>query len=148
MNTDLQAISPPYKQTEEPDNCGFSLGGSSHTTQGFNPNFRNSFGMNSSPGGFFVEGPHSWAHGGSYMGPLLLTDDVPIEDTFQVKPLWQGNELFIDTCHHEIGAFSSNTGVLTPRTKMNWCKVLAVVKWRILVRRNVAARKWKCYNYV
>ncbi|XP_051145605.1 calmodulin-binding protein 60 B-like isoform X2 [Andrographis paniculata] len=153
-NTSDHTPSPPtYRAVEEQDYCGFMLGGSSNTVHGFNPTFRDSFGIiAASPGGFFIEGndnnnsnQYSWGpEGGNGMGPQLLSDDLPIEeeeDSFQVKSFWQaGNEVFIDPG----STFCSNTGILNPSTcrpKRNWCKVLAVVKWRILARR----RKWQCY---
>ncbi|KAI3448519.1 hypothetical protein Pfo_005184 [Paulownia fortunei] len=153
MKTDHPTMSPPYKTEVEQDNCSFELGESSHSVQGFNPTFRNGFGMSDSPSGLYIGGHDTWASGGNYMGSQLSTDDLLIDDNFQVESsAWQGNGLFLDPSNHGIGIFSSNSEILIPRNgrpKTRWCKVLAVVKWRILVRRNVAARKWKhFYNYV
>ncbi|KAK4424572.1 Calmodulin-binding protein 60 C [Sesamum alatum] len=127
-------LSPPYQNEVEQHNCSFELGESSYPMQGFNPTFRNSFGTSDSPPGFYI--------GGDYIGHQLSTDDLPIDD-FQVdSSALQGNGLFLDP---------NNPAIVprNPRPKTRWCKVLAVVKWRILVRRNVAARKWKrFYNYM
>ncbi|KAL2231277.1 UNVERIFIED_CONTAM: Calmodulin-binding protein 60 C [Sesamum indicum] len=145
MNTYHPTFSPPYKtEVEQQHNCSFELGESSYPMQGFNLTFRNSFGTSDSPPGFHI--------GGNYIGHQLSTDDLPIDD-FQVDPsALQGNGHFLEPNNPEIGVFSSDSGILIPRNprpKARWCKVLAVVKWRILVRRNVAARKWKrFYNYM
>ncbi|KAL0454731.1 UNVERIFIED_CONTAM: Calmodulin-binding protein 60 C [Sesamum latifolium] len=145
MNTYHPTLSPPYKtEVEQHHNCSFELGESSCPTQGFNLTFRNSFGTSDSLPGFYI--------GGNYVEHQLSTDDLPIDD-FQVdSSALQGNGLFLEPNNPEIGIFSSDSGILitrNPRPKTRWCKVLAVVKWRILVRRNVAARKWKrFYNYM
>ncbi|KAG8363875.1 hypothetical protein BUALT_Bualt19G0068000 [Buddleja alternifolia] len=147
MNNDHQSISPPYNSEVEQDNCSFELGESSHQMQGFNPAFKNSFEMSDSPVGFY-----NLASGG-YMASQLSTDDLPIEDNFQVESssAWKGNGFFLGSSNHEIGILSSNSGLVIPRNgrpKARWCMVLAVVKWRIL-KRNVAAKKMKCfYNYM
>ncbi|KAK4406724.1 Calmodulin-binding protein 60 C [Sesamum angolense] len=144
MNTYHPTLSPPYKTEMEQHNCSFELGESSYPMQGFNLTFRNSFGMSNSPPGFYI--------GGNYVENQLSTDDLPIDD-FQVdSSALQGNGLFLEPNNPEIGIFSSDSGILitrNPRPKTRWCKLLAVVKWRILVRRHVAARKWKrFYNYM
>ncbi|KAK6143879.1 hypothetical protein DH2020_024227 [Rehmannia glutinosa] len=136
---DHPTISPPYKTEIEQDNCSFELGESSHSGQGFNPTLSNGFGTSDSPGGFYIGGHPTWAS----------TDDLLADDNFQVEsPAWQGNGLFLDPSNHEVGIISSNSGIIIPRNgrpKARWCKVLAVVKWQILVRRNVAERKWRRY---
>lgn len=115
----------------EHDNCSFQLGESSHSTlESFNPSFRNSFQFTDSPGG---------AGFCNFMGSQLSTDNTPLLDDDNY------GFMFLDPgCNHdELGRIISST--VSPRPKARWCKVLAVVKWRILTRRNVAARKWKSY---
>lgn len=146
-NTHQPAISQSYTYDVEQDSGGsYEIGESSHRGQGFDPAYGNSYVMSDSPGGFFM---------GNFIGTNLSTDDLPVDDNFQVGSLstWQGNGLFLGSTNHEIGILSSNTGILISRNgspKTRWCKILAVVKWRILVRRNIATRKWKqsaYYNY-
>ncbi|KAL3814651.1 hypothetical protein ACJIZ3_015919 [Penstemon smallii] len=91
--------------------------------------FKDSFGMmnDSTPDGLMF---CTWAAAAD-------NDIIPVDqdhDFDQVESsLWQGG-------NHEIGII--NPGIQRPKT--SWWKILAVVKWRILARRNVAARKWKC----
>lgn len=150
MNGVRSTLLPSYTT----ENCSFQLGESSHcAAQGFNPTFRNSFSISDPLTGFCSGGHHIWGPESNYVGSQLSTDDLPIDDTFQVESSpWQGNGLFLDPGNHGIGIISSDSGLLIPRTgspKTKWCKVLAVVKWRILVRRNMAARKCKSfYSYV
>ncbi|KAK4491361.1 hypothetical protein RD792_002098 [Penstemon davidsonii] len=119
MNTDHSSISPPYNcEVEQDHSSSFEIGESSHQMQGFNPTFTDSFGISDSPGGFYNIGEHTWPLAGNYMGSHLSIDDIPVD-------LIPWNE----------------------RPKMSWCKVLAVVKWRILAKRNVAARK-RFYSYI
>ncbi|GFP79125.1 hypothetical protein PHJA_000056000, partial [Phtheirospermum japonicum] len=116
-----------------------------------------------SPGADTFADPNSGLHGvsfqeqglssyspGEYIGghhPSWPIDDVPVDDNFQVDSLgWLGSGFFVHPGDREIDVISSNSRILIPRngrTKARWCKVLAVVKWRILVRRNVAERKWR-----
>lgn len=144
INTDHPTILPPYKTEEEQNNYCFKLGESSHPVQVLNPTFWNSCGMSDSSGGFYVGGHHSYAFSGNMRSQLSI-DDLPIIDSFQVDPsALQGNGSFADPRNYEIGMFSSNPGKFIPRkgsSRTSWCKVLAAVKWRILFRRNVAARK-------
>lgn len=116
--------------------------------QVFNSAYRNSYGPSTfSPSTFYTQ---AWTPGCIYSGSPLAAEDLPVSNDFQVKPpAWQGQGqgqgLLPGSNNHEIGAVS-NSGiaiprVLTPRTR--WCKLLSVVKWRILVKRSVAARKWK-----
>lgn len=141
LGMEMSGARAPYHGEVEQGNCSYELGESSHCVQGFNPTFRNSFAM-SDP----------LTHG-FCMGDYISTDDLPVDDGFRVElPPWQGNGLFLDPGNHGIGIISSDSGLLIPRSgspKTRWCKVLAVVKWRILVRRNVAARKCKrFYSYM
>ncbi|XP_057778793.1 calmodulin-binding protein 60 B-like [Salvia miltiorrhiza] len=136
-------LPPSYHSEVEHGHCSYELGESSHCAQVFNPMFRNSFAM-SDPltHGLCIAGHHSWGSEGDYMGMgshHLSTDDLVVDDA------WQGNGLFIDPGIGIISSDSARSG--SPKTR--WCKVLAVVKWRILVRRNVAARKCKrFYSYM
>lgn len=137
------------------ENCSYHLGESSHCPPqaSFIPTFRNSFAISDPLTGYSIGALHSWELEGNYVGSQLSTDDLPIDDPFQVESsAWQGNGLLFDPGNHGIGIISSDSGLLIPRIgspKTKWCKVLAVVKWRILVRRNVAARKCKrFYSYV
>ncbi|KAL8540883.1 hypothetical protein ACS0TY_002213 [Phlomoides rotata] len=116
----------------EQDNCSFQLGESAHSTlESFNPSFRNSFQFADSPGGAgFCIG------GSNFMGSQLSSDTIPPMDV-------DNYFMFLDSGNNLDGI--GRTGTVSPRSKARWCKVLAVVKWRILVRRNVAARKWKSY---
>ncbi|KAG6430396.1 hypothetical protein SASPL_108461 [Salvia splendens] len=133
----------------------YEFGESSQCAQGFNATFRNSFAM-SDPltHGFCIDGNERWGSEGEYVGMGLPTDELPV---FQVESSqWQGNGQYFDPMNHAIGVISSDSSLLIPRSgsgsgspKTRWCKVLAVVKWRILVRRNVAARKCKMfYSYM
>ncbi|KAL0335453.1 UNVERIFIED_CONTAM: Calmodulin-binding protein 60 D [Sesamum radiatum] len=158
-NLDLQAPNRHFQQDEqsspnnfttyddsvEHENSSFELGESSEM-RGFNPAFRNGFELSSSPGGFYITG-ETWATGGNYVESHLSTEDIPVDDNFQVESsAWHQNQLFLGPNTGEIGITSSNSGILIPRNrrpKTWWCKLLAVIKWQILVKRNVAARKWK-----
>ncbi|KAH6826477.1 hypothetical protein C2S53_014331 [Perilla frutescens var. hirtella] len=148
MNGVRSTMLPSYTTEMEQENCSFQLGESSDcAAQVFNPTFRNSFAISDPLTGFCSGGHqhHIWGSESNY--------DLPMDGTFQVESSpWQGNGLFLDPGNHGIGIISSDSGLLIPRTgspKTKWCKVLAVVKWRILVRRNVAARKCKnFYSYV
>ncbi|KAL7084096.1 hypothetical protein ACP275_14G203800 [Erythranthe tilingii] len=145
-NVDLHGINFQELDAPPPYNCLFEVGESSNSMECFNsPTLRNDFGMSSDyycpGGGLYID---------NYVGGSqshLSTDDLPIDDGFQVESsssALQGNNyngLFVD---------SFVNGVISDRiSKTRWCKVLAVVKWRILVRRNVAARKWNSfYSYM
>ncbi|KAL3636957.1 hypothetical protein CASFOL_019256 [Castilleja foliolosa] len=140
-NSDLHGINF-QEQEMNSDNCSFELGESSHSSQGLDETFKNGFGPSIySPCELYIGGHN----------PTWPIDDVPVDDNFQVdSPAWQGSGLFVDPGDCEIGVVSSNSQILIPRnerTKARWCKVLAVVKWRILVRRNVAERKWRRAAY-
>ncbi|KAK4476721.1 hypothetical protein RD792_015881 [Penstemon davidsonii] len=129
----------PYNNNREVEQqnstSSFEIGESSHhQVQAGGFDFKDSFGMmnDSTTDGMF----YTWA---------ADNEIVPVDDRdFQVESsLWQGG-------NPEIGIMSSsfiNPGILTnPNNgspKTSWWKILAVVKWRILARRNVAARKWK-----
>ncbi|XP_020551919.1 calmodulin-binding protein 60 C isoform X1 [Sesamum indicum] len=145
MNNHHRTISPPYEDSVEHENSSFELVESSEM-QGFNPAFRNGFELSNSSGGFYIAG-QTWATGGNYMESHLSTEDIPVDDNFQVESsAWHQNQLFLGSNTGEIGITSSNSGILIPRNrrpKTWWCKLLAVIKWQILVKRNVAARKWK-----
>lgn len=134
MNTDNQS----------PESSSFEVGESSRQVPGFNSTFRDSFGIMHSPG-FFTAG-HTWGSGASYMGPQLTTDDIPVDDNFQVdSSVWQSNGL-------NFGVYSSNSGKLIPRNrspKTRWCKALAAIKWWILFKRKVTARKLnRMYSHI
>lgn len=120
----------------EQDNCSFQLRESSHSTlESFNQSFRNSFQFADSPGGA------GFCIGGNFMGSQLSADNLPLmdDDNYGFMFLDPGNS------YSGICPVISSTSSGSPRPKARWCKVLAAVKWQILVRRNVAARKWKSY---
>ncbi|KAL2469106.1 calmodulin-binding protein 60 C-like [Forsythia ovata] len=116
----------------------------SHQMQGLNSTSGNSFGMSDSHSGSYM-GADIWASGGNYADSFMSIND-PSTDNFLVNSTaFQENELFLGSTTQEIGSISSNPGISFPRNgkhKTRWCKVLAVVKWH-LVMSNVAARKWK-----
>ncbi|GER55431.1 calmodulin-binding protein [Striga asiatica] len=142
INSYHPTMSPIYNAEPEQDNCSFEFGESSNSSQGLNPTFKNISETDYSPVDFFTGEESMWASGGNYTGPQLSTDDLPLDNGFQVEsPGWQGNGSFFHPGIHEVGIISSSSE--------RWCKILAVVKWRILVKRNVAARKWKSsFGYV
>ncbi|KAL2492021.1 Calmodulin-binding protein 60 D [Abeliophyllum distichum] len=149
-----QTTSLPYNCEVGRDNSSFdvSFGEGSLQMQGFSSTLGNIFGMSNSQNGL-NDGGHTWDLGVNYGVSHQLMDDPSTSNNFQVKSsTWQGNGLFLDPTNHDIGIISSNSGFLMPRNgkpKTSWCKVLAAVKWRILVKRNVAARKGKnFYNYM
>ncbi|KAG8369119.1 hypothetical protein BUALT_Bualt15G0118100 [Buddleja alternifolia] len=145
MNTNHPRITLPYNREVEQDNRSFTFGESSLQIQGFDTTLRNNVGMSDSLGRFYI--------GGNYVEKQLSTDDLPVDDNFWVESssAWKENAFLGSRCR-KIGLSSSNNGILIPRNtrpKTRWCKLLAVIKWRILVRRNVAERKWKqFYNYI
>ncbi|XP_051146686.1 calmodulin-binding protein 60 B-like isoform X6 [Andrographis paniculata] len=120
--------------------ASFEIGESSQMQQGFNPGFRNSIGMTDySPSPFFG----SICLGSS---PLCAEDLPPANNHFHGEPSSSStyDMLFSDSNNHEISPNSA--GIMIPRNltpKTRWYKLLSVVKWRILVKRSVAARKWK-----
>ncbi|PIN21860.1 hypothetical protein CDL12_05429 [Handroanthus impetiginosus] len=152
INTDHPTMSRSCKTEVEQDDCPFEVGETSNPMQSFNPMFRNSFGVNSALGGLYVGGHHAWPSTSNYMGSELSTDDIPIDDNFQVESSpWHGNGFFVDPTNLNFGIISSNSGIHIPRNrtpKTRWCKVLAAVKWRILVKQIVADRELnRFYNY-
>ncbi|KAL6560573.1 hypothetical protein OROGR_004132 [Orobanche gracilis] len=151
MNSYPPTMSSQSKTEVEQANCLFELGEGSTSVQGFDPIFKIGVGTSYSPGEFYMGEHPSWESGGNNY--VMPQHDLPVDETFQVvSPAWQGNGLLIDPGNHETGIISSNSGILIPRNgrpKARWCKVLAVVKWRILVRRNVAEKKWRrSFSYV
>ncbi|KZV49193.1 hypothetical protein F511_40401 [Dorcoceras hygrometricum] len=81
----------------------------------------------------------------SLLSELQLSIDPPIDNNDQVDlSAWHDNGLLLDSNNHEI--ISSNSRILVARNgkpQTSWCKILTVVKWRILVRRSAAAKKWE-----
>ncbi|XP_073030110.1 calmodulin-binding protein 60 B-like isoform X1 [Primulina eburnea] len=81
--------------------------------------------------------------------PQLSTEDPPTDDNYQVDlSAWHENGLLLDSNNHQI--ISSNSRILVARNgkpQTSWCKILTVVKWRILVKRSAAAKKWEQYFY-
>ncbi|CAA2990359.1 calmodulin-binding 60 C [Olea europaea subsp. europaea] len=136
------------------DNSSINVpfGESSLQMQGFSSTWGDPFGMSNYQSGFF-DGGHTWASGVNYGVSHQLMDDPSTSSNIQVKSsTWQGNGLSIGPANHDVGVISSNSGFHMPRNrkpKTSWCKILAVVKWRILARQTVAARKWgSFYNYM
>lgn len=147
--------------TSPPSNCevgwdnssiDVSFGERALQMQGFSSTLGNLSGISNYQTGF-LDGGHTLASGVNYGVSHQLMDDPSTSNNFQVKSsTWQGNGLFLGPTNHDIGVISSNSGFHVLRNgkpRTSWCKVLAVVKWRILVRRNVAARKRNnFYNYM
>lgn len=157
MNIVGSTMSPPYHNVVGQEKCSYHLGeGSNSSPQaGFIPTFRNSFAISDPLPGFCIGAHYGWGQEVNYEGSQLSTDDLPIDDTFQVESssAWQGNHgLFLDPGNHGVNIASSDPSLLIPRIgnpRTKWCKILAVMKWRILARRNVAARKCKrFYSYM
>ncbi|KAK9292864.1 hypothetical protein L1049_020845 [Liquidambar formosana] len=131
----------------------------SQPMQVFTPTLRNSFVMrdiSSLP----YSGGSGWAPGGSLgamsIGPLAADEISPVQmSSFYPVPttLGQRNSLFFPSTNEpDIGIFSHlppNFAFQLPRSgrpKAGWCKIRAAVKWGILGKRDVAARRMAGYQ--
>ncbi|XP_073310741.1 calmodulin-binding protein 60 B-like isoform X1 [Primulina huaijiensis] len=142
VNHPTISFSHPYKGEEQYNSSlEMCMASSSDQNQGtFNLTLGNSFEIDDSPAEFFVENDHIWASEENYAGSQLLHQDLPVDG----KPsAWQGRGLFLGSNNQNICTIYSSSGIHSPKTR--WCKVLAVIKWWILVRRNIAARKLESF---
>ncbi|KZV19478.1 hypothetical protein F511_31848 [Dorcoceras hygrometricum] len=105
---------------------------------------RNSVGMNDSLGGL-----DTWASGGNYIrSQVPADDDILINYDFLLESSpWFRNGLFPDSTNHQMISSISKIDIPSAvRPKTSWAMILAVVKWRILVKRKRAARSWRHFN--
>lgn len=81
------------------------------------------------------------------LGPLGLTDSLPnFNDNFQVDtPAWQGNSIFMSQRNQALGVVSSIRFPGTGKSKAGWCKIRAVIKWRII--KNSCQKNGKSSKY-
>lgn len=144
LGSDHMTTSPPY--TFEVDNGSqleVSLAHNCHSMQAFSPPLSNSFVMKDFYDGSYREG-YNTAPIGS-LGSVMMTEDLAADDISQVEmSTWQGNGFFLAPSTQSVGILSSNIGFHFSRNgkpKARWCKIRAAIKWGILVRRDVAAKR-------
>ncbi|XP_073311582.1 calmodulin-binding protein 60 B-like isoform X1 [Primulina huaijiensis] len=133
LNPDHPTVSAPFNCEIEQDYSSFE-----------NPSVESLLQMQVNPTSDFIGGFYTLAS-----EPQLSTDDLPIDNNYQVGlSAWHENGLLVGSNNQQI--ISSNSRILVTRNgnpKTSWCKILTVVKWRILVKRNAAEKKWKQYLY-
>lgn len=120
---------------------GVSMPESSHRVQTFSSPMGSSSFLINNPSAVYAG--DVWAPSGSH-DPLILTDNPTTPSNYQFESsAWPGNGLSLSSSTEpaspSFGIHISKTG--SPRAR--WCKIRAVVKWTILVKQNLSARKWR-----
>ncbi|XP_073156282.1 calmodulin-binding protein 60 B-like isoform X2 [Henckelia pumila] len=126
----------PYSSSLEM--CVASSSDQNHGT--FDLALQNSFEVDNSADEFFMGNDHMWASEDNYVETQLLHQDVSV---YGRPSAWKGNGVVLGSNNHEISTICSVSRIHCPMTR--WFKVLAVIKWWILVRRSITARKLKSF---
>lgn len=111
-----------------------SVAETSHQMEDFSPMLSNGFAIGDDSG---AAGEHGWGSSVN-LGPLGLTNSLAnFNENFQVDntPAWQGNSFFVTQRNQALGVVSSNFGIRlsgTGKSKAGWCKIRAVIKWRMV----------------
>ncbi|MCD7446481.1 hypothetical protein HAX54_007795 [Datura stramonium] len=137
-NSDYTTISQPLAYTVQQDSpTAVSMPESFHGMQAFNSNLASSF-LVSDPCSSIYPGDYDWGSSGS-LESLEMTDYLPPNNNYQFEtPVWQGNGLLASS---SVQPVSPNIGFHITRhgnPRAIWCTIRAVLKWKTLVKRNVA----------
>ncbi|CAN4108874.1 unnamed protein product [Withania somnifera] len=135
-NSDHTTISLPLAYTEQEDSPNaVSMPESFDGMQAFNSTLPSSL-LVSYPSSSIYPGDYDWGSSGS-LESLGMTDYLPANNSYQFgTPVWQGNELLASS---SVQPVSPNIGVHITRRgnpRAIWCTIVAVLKWKTLVKRN------------
>ncbi|KAF3647092.1 calmodulin-binding protein 60 B [Capsicum chacoense] len=138
-NSDHTTISQPLAYTEQLDSpTAVSMPENFHGTQAFDSTLASSF-LVSDPSSSIYPGDYDWGSSGS-LDSLGMADYLPPNNNcqFETPPVWQGGGLLASS---SVQPVSPNIGFHITRRgnpRAIWCTISAVLKWKTLVKRNMA----------
>ncbi|KAJ8572818.1 hypothetical protein K7X08_009329 [Anisodus acutangulus] len=134
-NSDHTTISLPLAQQDSP--TAVSMSERFHGLQAFNSTLASSF-LVSDPFSSIYPGDYDWGSNDS-IESLGMTNYPPLNNNYQFEtPVWQGSGLLASS---SVQPVSPNFGFHVTRRgnpRAIWCTIRAVLKWKTLVKRNVA----------
>ncbi|KAL3538246.1 hypothetical protein ACH5RR_001612 [Cinchona calisaya] len=149
VNSDPTKIAPMRTyELQEGNQFKISAGETSHHMEPFNSFLSNSFIIRDSYDELQASS-FGWDTTGSF-GTVGLTDHQPfLNENFQVETsAWQGNGFFVTPRNQALGVLSSDFGIRISsngKPKASWCKIRAVVKWRMI--KSSCQKNGKAFKY-
>lgn len=136
MNPGHMKISPVHTYgVQDINQFKVSGAGTSHQMDATNSFLNSGFGFTDSYGEMHTGAGHSWDSPGS-LGPFGLTDQLVLNDNFPVEAsAWQENGCSMAPGNQAFGVVSSDFGIRISsngKPKACWCKIRAVIKWRMV----------------
>lgn len=136
VNPGHMKIAPAHTNgVQDSNQFKVSGAGTSHQMDAINSVLNNGFGFTDSYSEMHTGAGYSWDSPGS-LGPLGLTDQLVLNDNFLVETTaWQENGFPMAPRNQALGVVSSDFGFhisSNGKPKACWCKIRAVIKWRML----------------
>lgn len=138
---DQMTISPTHAYGVQSGNqFQVSVAETSHQMEDFSSMLTNGFAIADS----CTAGLHGWGTTAS-LGPqgMTHTNSIPnFNENFQVDtPAWQGSSFLLSQTNQALGVVSSIRFPGTGKSKAGWCKIRAVIKWRMV--KNICQKNAK-----